>query len=244
MDDKVSIIIPLYNYEKYVSDCIASCRLQTHENIEMIFIDDCSTDKSKEEVQKFAKIDKRIILLKHFENRGYSSAKNTGIRHSSGKYIVHLDADDMLTTESIEIRLNHLLKNPNVMMVHGRAYDVKNDIAYYECTRNHSKFGETKAQIHAQGVMLKRECYEKYGLYEERLRSKSDKEMWIRLRDIAKINIEKIDEFVAYYRIHGKSMMAMRRTNKQYDSDVIKIFNEVTSIRKKEGITHKNTLFM
>ena len=90
---KVSIIIPLYNNEKYIKECIESLISQTYENIEIIIVDDGSTDKSVEVCEKFK--DERIRLIKQI-NFGAPSARNEGIKQSSGDFIMFLDSDDYL----------------------------------------------------------------------------------------------------------------------------------------------------
>jgi tRNA-dihydrouridine synthase len=102
---------------------------------------------------------------------------------------------------------------------------------------------DSRPAIHAQGVMLRRECYEKYGLYDEILRSKADKEMWVRLRDTLKLDIGSIKDVVAFYRRHDESMMAYRRKNKDYQKQVVDIFERQVILRQK-GINEQNTKFL
>jgi len=245
MDDLISIVIPLFNYEKYISDCLRSCIEQTYRNIEIIVIDDNSTDNSVKIVEEMIKKDNRIILLKLSKNRGYSVAKNEGIVKSKGKYIVHLDADDMLIKNSIEIRLNEFKKNKEIKFVHGRSYEFKGSKSYDWCLKNINKLKiNRKTTIHAQGVMLMRDLYEKYGLYDEKLRSKSDKEMWVRLRDLVGIHTYLIDIPVAFYRKHNDSMISHRERDKKYNNKILDIYKYQVSMRNKEGITKKNTRFI
>ena len=93
MENKVSIIIPAYNCEKYIFECLESVINQTYSNLEIIIIDDGSTDNTSEICQRFEKIDNRIIYTWQ-ENSGVSKARNKGIDLAKGKYIVFIDADD------------------------------------------------------------------------------------------------------------------------------------------------------
>ena len=106
MEDLVSIIIPVYNTEKYLSKCLESVINQTYKNLEIILINDGSTDKSKEICESFAKKDKRIQILNK-ENSGVSSARNHGMRLAKGQYIAFIDGDDYAEENYIE----ELLKN-------------------------------------------------------------------------------------------------------------------------------------
>jgi len=235
----VSIIIPLYNYENYITDNLLSCINQNYQDIEVIVIDDYSTDRSVEMAKKIS--DPRIQIIELKQNCGYSHAKNIGIIRSKGKYIAHLDADDALTLVGISKRVKYLDENPNVDMVHALAYKFDGSIGYGKMLRKQYKMHiDRRCNIHAQTVMLRRPTYDKYGLYFEGLRSKADAEMWERLR-ICDANIKKIESKVAFYRSHSKSMLAMREKNKSYDKQITRIYNERIAQIKQEGLTKNNT---
>ncbi len=93
MTDKISIIVPVYNVEKYLKECIESILSQTYKNIEIILIDDGSTDNSGKICDEYLKKDSRVKVI-HKENGGLSDARNTGIEIASGKYIGFVDSDD------------------------------------------------------------------------------------------------------------------------------------------------------
>lgn len=99
--DKVSIIVPVYNSELYVKECLESLLDQTYKNIEIILIDDGSKDKSYEICKIYAKKDCRIQLY-HQENIGVSKTRNNGIEKATGKYILFVDSDDYCEAEMIE----------------------------------------------------------------------------------------------------------------------------------------------
>ena len=97
----VSIIIPVYNVEKYLDRCVQSVKEQTYQDLEIILVDDGSTDHSGELCDKYAKADSRMIAI-HKENGGLSSARNRGMEIAQGKYITFLDSDDYLAEDFIE----------------------------------------------------------------------------------------------------------------------------------------------
>ena len=99
--DKVSIIVPVYNVETYLSYCVDSLRQQTYKNIEIILVDDGSTDSSGEICDQYAREDDRIKVL-HIENGGLSNARNTGVKESSTDWIVFIDSDDYYDHRAIE----------------------------------------------------------------------------------------------------------------------------------------------
>lgn len=99
----VSIIVPVYNVENYLHDCLNSLLSQTYENIEIICIDDASTDNSYDILKYFSKKDNRVKIIKNKENIGLGASRNIGLQEASGKYIQFLDSDDWLDYNSIEI---------------------------------------------------------------------------------------------------------------------------------------------
>lgn len=97
----VSIIVPVYNVEKYLARCVDSLIHQTYSNIEIILVDDGSTDSSGELCDKFVLSDPRITVV-HKKNGGLSDARNTGIENASGEYLMFIDSDDFIMPEMIE----------------------------------------------------------------------------------------------------------------------------------------------
>ena len=220
----VSIVIPLYNYSRFINDCLESCTQQRYDNVEILVIDDKSTDDGAQKVKDWRKKDRRVKLLRHKWNQGYSAAKNTGIIAANGEMIVHLDADDMLTPKSITKRLAAF--TDDIDMVHGTARNFQGNHTYAWCLqKNKTLEVNPKVTIHAQGVMIRRACYEKYGLYDEELRAKADKEMWVRLREVAGITMVRLNYPVAYYRMHGKSMMAKRRRHPKHNQRITEAYD-------------------
>ena len=99
---KISIIIPMYNVEKYLKRCLDSVRAQTFTDFQAILVDDGSPDKSGEIAESYAALDKRFIVV-HKENGGLSDARNVGMSKASGEYIMYLDSDDFIHPQTMEI---------------------------------------------------------------------------------------------------------------------------------------------
>ena len=100
MDSKVSIIIPIYNTSKYLKKCLNSVIAQSYQNLEIVLVDDGSTDESGKIADEYAKKDSRIRIL-HQENQGQSAARNAGIKYATGKFINFIDSDDEINPEFI-----------------------------------------------------------------------------------------------------------------------------------------------
>ena len=114
LEKKVSIIIPIYNSEKYISKCLDSVINQTYKNIEILLINDGSKDSSINIIKEYAKKDKRIVVIDK-ENEGVSKTRNLGIKKSTGDYIMFIDNDDYIDKTYVET----YVKNSNYDIVIG-----------------------------------------------------------------------------------------------------------------------------
>ena len=110
MNDLISIIIPVYNVENYIEKCMNTIINQTYKNIEVLLIDDGSTDSSPKLIENIRKSDKRIKTY-HKKNGGLSDARNYGIKKAKGKYLVFIDSDDWVDLNYIEYLYNLIKKN-------------------------------------------------------------------------------------------------------------------------------------
>lgn len=113
---KVSIIIPVYNVEKYIEECLVSALNQTLKDIEIICVDDASTDASLEILQSYAEKDSRIKLISYKKNKSASQARKDGVFLANGEYIMFMDGDDFLQSDACE-KLYDFIKAKNVDMV-------------------------------------------------------------------------------------------------------------------------------
>lgn len=109
MGDKISVIIPVYNVEKYLDKCIMSVINQSYKNLEIIIVDDWSTDNSRVLCDKYAKIDNRIKVF-HKKNGGLSDARNFGLKHATGEFIAFLDSDDWVDKDLYKILYDNIFK--------------------------------------------------------------------------------------------------------------------------------------
>lgn len=127
----VSVIVPVYNSEKYLPACIRSCTEQNYKNIEILLVDDGSTDASLAVCEKFAASDLRIKVI-HQENAGVSAARNTGLRHATGAYIFFLDSDDEIYPHTIELLLTDMQQYHGDIVSGGYS---KVEMSGWECSR-------------------------------------------------------------------------------------------------------------
>lgn len=103
----LSVIVPVYNVEKFINDCIDSILGQSYKNIELILVDDGSTDSSGEICDKYCSVDKRVKVI-HQNNKGCSAARNAGIANAKGNLIAFMDADDLIDQDMYEVLIKNL----------------------------------------------------------------------------------------------------------------------------------------
>lgn len=121
--ERVSVIVPVYNVEKYLDRCIDSIISQSYKNLEIILVDDGSTDASGKICDNYVKKDKRIVVI-HKRNGGLSDARNTGIKRATGAYLSFIDSDDSFEINSIEYLLD-FLKRTNADVAIGKINVIK-----------------------------------------------------------------------------------------------------------------------
>lgn len=130
MNELISVIVPVYNTEKYLKRCIESIINQTYKNIEIILIDDGSTDSSSQICDEYAAIDNRIKVI-HKENGGQGSARNLALDNMTGKYVGFVDSDDWIDTQMYEILYGNIMKfgaDISCCRHHEKdIFDIKND---------------------------------------------------------------------------------------------------------------------
>lgn len=131
---KISVIVPIYNVEKYIARCAQSLFEQTLDNIEYIFIDDGSTDSSifvlENILERYPYKKNDVKIVRHNRNKGLPSARNTGLKYSQGKYIYHCDSDDYLEKDMLEQLYNTAYKTDVDMVWCDFYMDFKNDMKY------------------------------------------------------------------------------------------------------------------
>jgi glycosyltransferase involved in cell wall biosynthesis len=226
---KVSVVIPVYNAEKYVAATLRSVIGQTYENFEVLIIDDGSPDRSIEICQQFS--DPRIKIIRQ-ANRGLPGARNTGIRHAQGDYIAFLDADDLWVPTKLEKHVNHLNNSPNVGISFSYSAFIddmgnptglnqiprklKNITPAYVLSRNpvgngsaavlrREVFEDVKFQDDVHGTV--EDCY-----FDERLRhpkaDATDVEFWLRVSITTQWQQEGLPEALTLYRVNAGGLSA------------------------------------
>ncbi|SLL33525.1 glycosyl transferase [Mycobacteroides abscessus subsp. abscessus] len=146
MSPLISVIVPIYNVKKYLNRCLESIVKQTYSNLEIILINDGSTDGSDEICDYYSKYDSRIIVI-HKSNGGLSDARNAGLEIAKGSYIAFVDSDDYINIEMIDILYNALIESNCDIAESGYKEVYENTSFISENNNNYSKIYTKKSAI-------------------------------------------------------------------------------------------------
>ena len=127
---KVSVVLPIYNVEKYLPKCLDSVINQTLKDIEIICVNDCSADNCENIIKEYIKKDSRIKLINHKENQGLGFARNSGLNESNADYVVFIDSDDFISYDYIEHLYNTAIKNNADIVFTNNIYTVNENKGY------------------------------------------------------------------------------------------------------------------
>jgi glycosyltransferase involved in cell wall biosynthesis len=193
---EVSIIIPSYNAEQYLDAAIESALDQRFPlgTYEVILVDDGSVDGT---AAVAARYHGRVSYLRHPRNLGLPAARNTGIRHANGKFIVHLDADDYISPHLLFAEYLHLVRNPHWAAVS----------CDYVLVKEHGSTIARSSGLHqpiACGIMFRRETLLDIGMYDETMLMCEERDL--RQRLLQHHQIGHVELPLYYYRQHGQNM--------------------------------------
>jgi len=208
---KVSVIIPAYNRDKYIRQTVDSVLNQTWPNIELIVVDDGSTDNTRRILEEYGE---RICLLEHpgRVNKGQSAAINAGLNAAAGDYICILDSDDYWEPEKVRVQVEYLEKHEDVGFVYCNvtAVDENGDFLYTLYSEDHVERNRPEDILLdcyillPCSAMLRSEVFRKAGLFDESLRAAQDHDMTIRLYE--QVRVAYIDRPLANYRRHPEAI--------------------------------------
>jgi glycosyltransferase involved in cell wall biosynthesis len=205
----VSVIIPTHNRAELLRSAITSVLNQTYQDFEIIVVDDASKDNTHEVVANFG--DRRIRYIHHETGKGDAGARNTGIIHSTGGYIGFLDDDDQWLPKKLGLQVAMLENSPqHVGCVYTGQFDVDGTDGrilsiYYPNQRGDlSKHLFADACIVTSTVLLKREVFEKVGLFDESIPYCNDYDMWIRIAK--EFHFDYIREPLTKYLVHTNKL--------------------------------------
>jgi glycosyltransferase involved in cell wall biosynthesis len=189
----VSVIIPSYNHEKFIRECVQSVLDQTYQDFEIIITDDGSTDHTVDIIESFS--DPRIKLFKHPKNKGVCVAANNCLQNASGNYVAWLSSDDAWYPEKLAVQVDYLDEHTEIGVVFGKVvwvdeygnpidkfpylnvYDVENRTRY-EWLREFFMIGNC---LSLPCSLVRRECFSETGMFDPVLAGVPDLDLWVRI---------------------------------------------------------------
>ncbi len=219
---KISIIMPVYNGQKYLKSAIESILNQTFQEFELIIIDDCSTDESVNIVLSYK--DKKIVLIKNKANLGIGASLNIGLDRAKGSYIARMDADDISISNRLLVQYEFMKNNKDIGVCgswyknFGKSNKIKHKPIFsenikvallFDCVIGHST------------VMIRKEVIDKTGLkYNGNYKKSQDYDLWSRLSPLTKFY--NIPQVLVKYRVHMGQVGNIRNS---FYSDKVRAFN-------------------
>ncbi len=149
MGAKVSVIIPVFNTDKYLAECLDSVISQTLSDIEIIVVNDKSTDNSKEIIERYLQKDSHIVFVDKPNNEGVGAARNDGINKATGKYVCFLDSDDLYPSQDVLRHLFDYATNNHLLVVGGR----REELIDGEITLRENPIAEYSMEFFQEGIM-------------------------------------------------------------------------------------------
>lgn len=225
-DNMISVVIPLYNKEQSITATLQSVLAQTYSDYEVIIVDDGSTDKSLQVVEDFNQRNSEKLILNsirliHKENGGVCSARNRGIQEAKGEYVALLDADDVWDKEYLAEQVKMIADFPEAVMWGINFAEVsagklvrKLATALPDGYRGYvENYFQMKGRISdlfcSSSVVIRREVFDKVGLFDERIKYAEDSDMWWRI--IATHKVAFYDRYMVFYRYDAENR-ALNRT--------------------------------
>ena len=223
---KTSVVITCYNYGHFIAEAIESVLQQTLSDVEILIIDDGSTDNSGEIAQRYL-VDSRVHYFRQ-DNGGQAKAKNAGIRHSTGEFIAFLDADDRWTPDKLQKQVV-LFQDSQVGVVFSRAkyIDKDGDEISFKLTGRwlQPKRGKVTEELFMDNFVpfsssiVRKECFDRFGTFDETLKMGIDWDLWLRISTGYHFNF--VDEPLLEYRMGHSGQMSKNMEERQRCSDRI-----------------------
>ncbi len=242
MNELISVILPVYNGEKYLKEAIESILNQTYTNFEFIIIDDGSKDSSLEIIKEYEKEDERIVVVSR-ENKGLIATLNEGMERAKGKYIARMDQDDISLPERFERQIK-VMKNNNIMVcgTYTKVIDedgkyIKDGIVPTQDDEIVKKLLECTNPLFHPTVMFKK--FDNI-FYNEFAHNCEDYELWLKYTEIGKI--ENLPEYLLKYRIELSSITNSGRYLSFYN--ISNLFCEYVKMKlRNKMITEEKLIF-
>ncbi len=219
----VSVLMPVYNAEKYVAEAIESILTQTFVDFEFIITDDCSTDSSLKILEAYAAKDKRIHLTSR-PNRGLTPTLNEMIYKAKGEFIAILENDDIALPDRLALQVEFLQREPDVVCVSGARELIDEKGRLLTSIEDPEYNDQIQALLLSGhccichvGAMIRRAALVKVGGYDETMRLAHDLDLWLRLSEIG--SLANLKDKVVKYRLHQNSLSEKNQIQQRQEAE-------------------------
>ena len=233
----VTVLIPVFNGEKYLSQAIKGVLNQTYTDFEFLIVDDASTDNSKNIIKSYD--DSRIKLVENGWNLGQTATLNKGIKLAKGKYIARLDQDDLSLPKRLEKQVEFLNSNPDITAVGSYVICIDENGNYMRESIWPVGFENNLFNILCgippvghPAVMYRKEVVEKIGYYRNDYSVSSDLDLWLRIYSKG-CTCSNIPDNLTYYRIHSEQGSDIQK-NLQRKNHILAFYDFYSQLTKKE----------
>lgn len=204
----VTVVVAVHNGERFLRESLDSLYAQEYDSVDVVFIDDGSTDGSAEIAKSYEGL--RYI---HQENAGLAAARNTGLAHARGEFLAYLDDDDILLPQKLRIQVEHLVEHPEIGCVLGRQeIMLEPGIEAPDWLTRDTIYGDLDG-IPLVSAMIRTEALRRVGGFDASYRFAEDRDLFVRLREHG-IEIAVLPDIVLRRRFHGENMNFRMRPEK------------------------------
>ena len=195
----VSIVLPVFNGERFIREAVESIMSQGYPSLEIIIVDDGSTDKTKDIIEQLP------VEVRYFkqDNGGPAAARNKGIREATGEFIAFIDVDDLWPKNNLHMLVKELSQNKDIDVVHGYG-----QLAHYNDISHEYEYSGNPAEsfpYYIGAALYRRSVFTEVGLFDPTLLFGEDTDWFMRAREL-KVNIKRLEDVTLIVRRHGKNM--------------------------------------
>ncbi len=240
MTPRVTVVMPVYNAERYVAEAVESILGQSFGDLELIAIDDGSTDGSRAILERIAAGDGRLRLISR-PNTGYSVALNEGLALARGEFVARMDADDVALPRRLEVQIEHLRRNPECVAVGSRVLLIDADgaalcpfgdrLTHEEIDGAHLSDIGGSAIVHPS-VTIRRGALKIVGGYRSELEPAEDVDLFLRLAEVGRL--ANLPEILLEYRRHASAVGYGRRWSQERA-----IRQAIRNARRRRGLVEE-----